>query len=337
VLLRMVILVGCVAVPFACKPGNQLAHFDGNTMGSTYDVTYVPKGGSIEQQARAVEELLARINDSVSTYVDTSVISRVNTSTDTSTWFPIDAHFEANFRRARAAYDDTNGAFDPTVGPLINAWGFGPPSPQPVPDEGKIRDLLRLVNFDAFELRDSPPAIRKKIAGSQLDFGGIAKGYAVDAMAAMLEQAGVTDYLVQIAGHVRAHGQRQAGQGWRVGIEKPAENPVATQKIQSVIVLENASLATSGNYRNYRTEDGKTFGHILNPKTGYPVENSLLSATVIAPDATAADAYATALIVMGLDEAMKFVEKHKSLHAYFIAKDAEGNLIEKRSSGFPVN
>jgi thiamine biosynthesis lipoprotein len=317
----------------SCGHSGEATQFSGSTMGTTYQVTYVSDKAAPRQET--IDELLKRINQSMSTYIPSSTISQINASTEPSKWFSIDDHFNAVFRRSRAIYEDTDGTFNPAVGPLVNAWGFGPPGAQPLPDDATIRSLMTVVSFDAFELRDSAPSVRKKIPGAQLDFGGIAKGYAVDAIAALLEQAGVNDYLVQISGEVRAKGQRSPGRAWHVGIEKPANNAIAEQTIETVLALQNAALATSGNTRNYRSEGGKTFGHILNPKTGYPVENSLLSATVVAPDAMTADAYATALVVMGLDEALKFVESHKELQAYFIAKDNDGNIIEKKSSGFP--
>jgi len=191
------------------------------------------------------------------------------------------------------------------------------------------------VDFDSFQFRDSPPALRKRTAGAQLDFSAIAKGYAVDAIGSLLEQHGVRDYLAEIGGEVRGRGRRPDNGKWRVGIEKPSDHAVSDRKILMVIELENAGLATSGNYRNYQVQDGKKIAHIIDPATGYPAQNSLLSVSVIAPDVMTADAYATALMVMGLDEGLPFVEARKDLSAYFIAVGASGQFVEFRSSGFP--
>jgi thiamine biosynthesis lipoprotein len=218
---------------------------------------------------------------------------------------------------------------------LVKAWGFGPDGPQALPDEATIRALLEVVSFEAFELRDSPPAVRKQIPGAQLDFNAIAEGYAIDEIAARLEKGNIENYLIEIGGEVRARGQHAEGRPWKMGIEKPTDNALAAGKIQTVISVQNSALATSGNYRNFRIEDGKTIVHILNPRTGYPAVSSLLSVSVVAGDATTADAYATALMVMGVDEGVRFVEARKHLHAYFISNDPQGNIIEKRSSGFP--
>ena len=333
--MRTGILVLALALVAGCARTSQVTQFDGDTMGTTYQVSYLSNGGSAQEMQQAVEDLLRRINESLSTYIGTSTISRINMSTDATAWHPIDTHFDIVFRRSRVIYEDTAGAFNPAVGPLVNAWGFGAPGQQSLPDESTVRSLLSVVSFDSFELRDAPPAVRKKLPSAQLDFGAIAKGYGVDAIGMLLEQKGVKDYLVQIAGEVRARGRQSNSDGWRVGIERPADNAVAAPRIQTLLSLKNAAIATSGNYRNYRSENGKNFGHILNPKTGYPVENALLSVTVLAPDAMTADAYATAFVVMGLEQAMKFAEARASLEAYFIAKDHDGNIIEKRSTGFP--
>jgi thiamine biosynthesis lipoprotein len=239
------------------------------------------------------------------------------------------------FRRSRAIYDETKGAFNPAVGPLVRAWGFGPDEPETLPGDGEIRALLKLVSFEAFELRDSPPAVRKHLAGAQLDFGAIAPGYAVDAIGSLLERHGVTNYLVEIGGEVRARGKHPDGRGWKVGIEKPAEDPLAPRRLHMVFTLQDAGLATSGNYRNFQVRDGKRIGHILNPRTGYPEPNSLLSVSVLAGDAMSADAYATAFMVMGLEEALRFVEAHDRLEALFLTTDEAGNVAETRSAGFP--
>jgi len=326
------LVIGSLA---GCSPSVEITQLAGNTMGTTYHVTYAPTGNATGEESKAVEALLAEINQSLSTYSKTSVISGINGSADTAAWHPVDAHFEAIFRRSREIYEDTGGAFNPAVGPLVNAWGFGPDGPQALPDDATIHALLKVVSFDAFELRSSPPAVRKRIAGSQLDFGAIAQGYAVDAICGLLERWGVKNYFVELGGELRTRGKHPDGRGWRVGIEKPAANAGADREIQERIVLNDAALATSGNYRNVRVQDGKTVAHILNPRTGYPALSSLLSVSVVAGDATTADAYATALVVMGMDDGLRFVEAHKGLHAYFIAKDPSGNTIEKRSSGFP--
>jgi thiamine biosynthesis lipoprotein len=334
-LLRSLLVVLVIGLLPSCSP-SRVRQFDGQTMGTTYHVTYSSMEGPGEPEAaQAVESLLAEINQAISTYIDTSMISRINASRDTTEWHSVDAHFETVFLRSRAIYEDTGGAFNPAVGPLVSAWGFGPDGPQPTPDDATIKNLLKLISFEAFDLRVSPPAVQKHLAAARLDFNAIGEGYAVDAIGALLEKRGIRNYLVEIGGEVRARGRHPDGRDWQVAIAKPAGDALATPQIQQVISLQDSGLATSGNYRNYRIEDGKKISHILNPRTGYPEESSLLSVSVIARDTMTADAYATSLMVMGLDEALRFVEARGQLKAYFIAKDLAGNLIEKWSSGFP--
>jgi thiamine biosynthesis lipoprotein len=304
-------------------------------MGTTYRVSYIATADVTPPSEKAVEELLHAINQSVSTYIESSTISTINASINTEEWHPVDAHFLKNFIRSRAIYEATSGAFNPALGPLINAWGFGSVRSEVLPDDATVQALLKVCSFDAFELKDSPPAVRKRIPGATLDFGGIAKGYGVDAIAELFDHAEVQNYLVEIAGEVRAKGHRLDGKPWQVGIEKPAQDALANREIETSVALKDSAMSTSGNYRNYQPAGGKTAGHILNPKTGYPIMNSLMSATVIAPDGMTADATATALIVLGLDDAMKFVETHEELSAFFLVMDDGGKVIERRSSRFP--
>ena len=305
----------------ACTQPESTTQFGGKTMGTTYQVTY-PSQLANKTVAMETEALLAEINRSMSTYDPASMISALNASTDIAAWHPVDRHFEIVFRRSREVYDDSGHTFNPAVGPLVNAWGFGPVDQETSPNEDAVRALLKVVQFEAFELRKSPLAVRKQTAGAQLDFSAIGEGYAIDAIGELMESKGIQDYLVELGGEVRARGR-----AWRVGIEGPASD---------IVRLNNAGLATSGTTHNYRIENGKRIAHILDPRTGYPAQNSLLSVSVIAKDTMTADAYATALMVMGLEEGMRFVEARPQLQAYFVAMDEGGNIVEKRTSGFPV-
>src|SRR4030095_6892045 len=190
-----------------CAPASQLRQFGGNTMGTTYRVSYVAANATPPSE-KAVEDLLHAINQSVSTYIESSMISTINKSTDTQAWHPIDTHFLKILTRSRSIHDATGGAFNPALGPLINAWGFGTVRSEILPDDASVQALLKVCSLEAFELQESPPAVRKRIANATLDFGGIAKGYGVDAIAELLEHAGIQNYLVEIAGEVRARGKR---------------------------------------------------------------------------------------------------------------------------------
>jgi FAD:protein FMN transferase len=298
------------------------AQFGGTTMGTTYQVTYAVESRN-KVVAKAAEELLAEINRSLSTYDKTSMISAINGSADTAVWHPVDEHFAAVFRRSRQVYEDTGHVFNPAVGPLVNAWGFGPEDHDKSPDENTVRALLKVVRFEAFELQESPLAVRKTIADAKLDFSAIGEGYAIDTIGEMLESHEVKDYLVELGGEVRARGRT-----WKVGIERPEQD-------LKVVRITNASLATSGTTHNFRIENGKKIAHILDPRTGYPAQNSLLSVSVRAKDTKTADAYATALMVMGLEEGMRFVEARPELDAYFVAIGVDGKIVEKQTAGFP--
>jgi len=332
-LMRGLLVTAMLAILAGCRSAGEIVHLGGNVWGTTYHVTYVSVGAPIPQDA--VDDLLSGINQSLSIYIDTSVISRINDSNDTAKWFPVDEHFAKVFRRSREVYADTGGAFNPAVGPLVNAWGFGPEGPTTLPGADDIQALLQLVSFDKFEFRDSTSAVRKPASSSRLDFNAIAEGYAVDTIGELLESRGVMNYVAELGGEVRARGRKPDGSMWRVGIERPSLENRGERELETAIELRDAGLATSGNYRKRRVQNGKTAAHIINPKTGYPALSSLLSVSVLAQDAMTADAYATAFIVLGLDDSMRFLETHKDLQAYFVTEDAAGKLIETRSPGFP--
>ena len=337
---RVLVLLTAVGTVFAATSCTLpedvgVVQLSGSTMGTTYRVVYAARAASPGEVQQAVDSLLGEINQSLSTYIDTSLISQINASSDTSAWHPIDSHFEAVFRRARFVYGDTSGAFNPAVGPLVDAWGFGPAGPGAMPESTTIESLLLIVDFDLFDERDSPPAVQKSSPAAQLDFNAIAKGYGVDAVGQLLELRGVESYLVEIGGEVRTRGDHPSGRAWSVGIERPDED-ASGHVVQTVLLLNDAALATSGNYRNFTIRDGRKYAHILNPETGYPEESPLLSASVLAEDCMTADAYATALMVMGLEQGMDFVEARDWLEAYFIADGGEGQYLERRSTGFPT-
>ncbi|HET9217363.1 MAG TPA: FAD:protein FMN transferase [Terriglobia bacterium] len=337
---RILALLVSLLLSFSgCDRPDAVELIRGETMGTTYQVSFVSRETTAahrQELVKAIDALLAEINQSLSTYIENSTISRINASTDLKEWQPIDQHFDSVLQRSRDIYQDTKGAFNPAVGPLVNAWGFGPEEPDRLPDAATVEALRKVVDFDSFAYRQFPPALRKHIASARLDFNAIAKGYGVDAVGLLLEQRGVISYIVEIGGEVRARGHHPDRPSWRVGVEKPTDDALADKQIKMVIELKDAALATSGTYRNYDISEGKKISHIIDPKTGYPAQNSLLSVSVIAPDAVTADAYATALIVMGLDEGLRFVEARKGLAAYFIATDNSGKLVERRSSAFPA-
>ncbi len=336
------LLVLSILLASACRypsPG-RLLECAGSTMGTTYKVLYLD---SLDREfQRPVDSLLVSLNLSLSTYIDTSTISRINQST--ATIHPMDDHFEKVYRKAKFIYRQTKGAFDPTVMPLVNYWGFGYKGEAPEAiDTVAIDSLLELVGFDQFHTVTDRTAqagktvlvrkLLKQRPGSELDFSAIAKGYGVDAVAAFLESRQIRNYLVEIGGEVRTRGKDEIGKTWRIGINKPEEG-ASIHALHAVIGLENASMATSGNYRNFIVRDGRKFVHTINPKTGYPEESKLLSASIIAPDCMTADAFATACMVLGMPGARQLVEDQEEVEGYFITSDEAGNLLPEYTDGF---
>lgn len=226
-----------------------------------------------------------------------------------------DYHFDQVFDKSKELYKMSGGAFDPTVMPLVNAWGFGFEKKDDV-TPSLIDSLLPLIGFDKVKYKNEE--IIKDMPDIMLDFSAIAKGYGVDVLAEMLEEKGVKNYMVEIGGELRVKGHNPSQQDWQIGIEKPMEGK---RELKSTIGLNNHAVATSGNYRNFYYKDGKRYAHTINPQTGYPVSHNLLSTTVIAKDCITADAYATAFMVLGLEESIKLSNQVPGILVYFIYED----------------
>lgn len=302
----------------------------GQAQGTSYHISYVAGAGPSLQAA--FDSIFRVIDASLSTYQPGSIISRINRNDSSAVG---DAHFNHVFARAMEVSHRTGGAFDATVGPLINAWGFGFGRRQQV-TPALIDSLLPLVGYRQVRLTNG--RVYKAQPGIQLDFNAIAQGYTVDVLAEYLHSRGINQYLIELGGELRASGTRQDGQPWTVGLEQPADGSAdAETTLQGVLQLGSTALATSGNYKRYYLQDGRKYAHILLPATGYPAQNNLLSATVLAPDCTTADAYATAFMVMGLEAARRFIAAHPqlALQALFIYTDEAGRWQTLRTPGFP--
>ncbi len=290
----------------------------GFTQGTSYHITYESKRG--ENLQEEIDTLLAGFDKTFSIYLPGSVISRINRN---DSGVIINEHFIKVFNKAYDIYEATEGTFDITVAPLVNAWGFGFTQATNI-DSSLIDSLLNYVGMDKVVIEDKK--IRKKYKETMLDCNAIAQGYAVDFIANYLERKGIKNYLVEIGGEIKTMGLNEKGNVWRIGIDKPSENNlIPGTYLQAVIQLNNRSLATSGNYRKFYEKDGIRYTHSIDPKTGYPVLSSLLSATVLAEDCMTADAYATAFMVMGLERAKNFLMKHRELEAYLVYSDDQGN------------
>lgn len=308
-----------VIIIFACQPDRapQKIQFIGEAQGTYYAVTYFAADTLISQSE--IDSLLTAFDLSASVWVDQSVISRINRN---EPGVAPDKHFTEIFKIAQRISEDTEGAFDITVGPLVNAWGFGFKNRQNM-NQRIVDSLLPLVGYRKVTLSDG--RIIKSDTAVQIDFNAIAQGYSVDLAGGFLESRGISNYLVDIGGEVLARGTKPGGSPWVVGIEKPAAEATSQRELRATIEISDRAVATSGNYRKYYEVDGIKYSHTIDPKTGYPVQHSLLSATVVSDSATIADAYATAFMVMGLEKAMEFLEKHPDMEVYFIYSDSAGN------------
>jgi FAD:protein FMN transferase len=289
---------------------------NGLVFGTIYNITY-QYDGDLKSE---IEAELKRFDGSLSPFNDTSVISRINRNEEIVT----DSFFQTCFNRSMEISEETHGAFDITIAPLANAWGFGFKKGE-FPDSTRIDSLLQITDYKKVKLVDG--RIVKEDPRIMLSCSAVAKGYSVDVVARLLEKKGIQNYMVDIGGEIVAKGKNSHNGLWRIGINKPIDDSLSVnQEIQTILELSDAGLATSGNYRNFYYKDGKKYAHTIDPRTGYPVQHSILSATVIAEDCMTADALATAFMVMGLEEASAFANAHPAIDAYFIYSDENGKF-----------
>ncbi|NBU81413.1 MAG: FAD:protein FMN transferase [Flavobacteriaceae bacterium] len=300
-----------------CTAQTEPIKIEGSAQGTTYHITYFDKKNRDLQPE--IEQLLKDFDKSVSTYIPNSIISRINSNQKN---VKVDKYFIACYKKAKEVWKNTNGAFDPTVYPLVNAWGFGPGKKEKIEKE-KIDSILKFVGFDLIELKGNK--IIKKDPRVALDFNAFAQGYSVDVVSEFLNSKGIYSYIVEIGGEVYANGKKPNGENWCIGIEKPIDNKTSQNPLKAVAKLENLAIATSGNYRRFIIEEGVKYAHHIDPKTGYPTKNNLLSASVFSKQCIASDANATGILVMGLEKTKAFLQQHPELQAYLIYSDEKGN------------
>lgn len=288
---------------------------EGMVFGTIYHITYQ----SDTNYQKEIEAELQKVDNSLSPFNKTSIISRINRNEKVK----VDEMFSEVFQLAEKISGDTDGAFDITVAPMVNAWGFGFKTGNP-PTRQTIDSLRAIVGFHTVSLQDG--YVIKKNPKTMLDCSAIAKGYGTDVVARFLKKKGVQNFMVEIGGEIVVNGNSEKLQPWRIGINKPTDDSLNTsQAIQDVVSVSNIAMATSGNYRNFYYKNGKKYAHTIDPKTGYPVQHNILSATVFADECATADAYATSFMVLGLDGAKKILEKHPELCAYLIYSDQKGS------------
>lgn len=286
---------------------NTYRYDEGLIFGTFYHITYKYP----ESLSEEIKNRLLQFDASLSPFNDTSIISRVNRNEPVET----DRWFEHVFNASQRIYTRTGGTFDPTVSPLVNAWGFGFKKGV-IPDSVQVDSLLRQVGMNKLALENH--RVLKSDTCVTLNFSAIAKGYACDVIGQLLTDKGIDDFMVEIGGEVFARGKNPEGKMWRVGVNRPTIADGEAGTIEEIVQITDAGLATSGNYRNYRMVDGKRIAHTIDPVTGYPVQHTLLSATVMAPDCMTADAYATAFMVMGLERSKALVDSLPGVEALFL-------------------
>ena len=286
----------------------------GFIFGTSYNITYQ----CADDHKADIEKALAEVDASLSPFNDTSIITHVNRNEDVV----LDNLFLDVFRLAQNINEDTDGAFDITVAPLVNAWGFGFKNGVN-PDDKTIDSLRQVVGFNKVRLENNK--VVKFDPRVMLDCSAIAKGYGVDVVANLLRKLGIKNFMVEIGGEVVTSGVNPERMPWRIGVTKPTDDSLSVNnELQTVINVTDKAMATSGNYRNFYYKGGRKYAHTIDPKTGYPVQHSILSATVITDDCATADAYATSFMVLGMEKARLVLDRHPEMMAYFIYSDDSG-------------
>lgn len=325
----------CVLLISACSSENEREslRFAGETMGTTYHVTLVANEGQplrIDSAAiqSAVDAELKQFNQQMSTYIPDSELMLLNAAY-INEWHSVSQPLYDVLNLSQMISERSGGAFDITVGPLVNLWGFGPDKHEDeVPNAETIDEIRAIMGYQKLELDERQA---RKTADIKIDLSAIAKGYGVDKIADLIVHAGINNYMIEIGGEIRVGGVNAQGSSWRIAIEQPS---LSQQGVHKIVELSDVGMATSGDYRNYFEKDGKRFSHTINPVSGYPIEHALVSVTVIAKTAAEADAWATAINVLGPEKGME-VANREQLAAYMIVKESDG-FSDRYSKAFSI-
>lgn len=303
----------------ACQPKkSEYVKISGITQGTTYNITY--ENSTDQDYSRNIDSILKAFDRSLSIYDSTSIISRINNNdpkVEADDWF-INV-----FNKSAEVNASSGGAFDITVGPVCKAWGFGS-GPVLKHDTAYIDSLLQFVGMDKVKLEGRK--VIKKYPGVKLDVNALAQGYSTDLVCDFFKSKGLKNYLVEIGGEVRGIGTNTIDQYWRIGIDRPTDdNLIPGSNLQAIVEINNKALSTSGNYRSFFVEEGVKYAHTIDPKTGFPARNTLLSASVVCDDCITADAYATTFMVLGVDKSKELLQKLNGIEVYFVYSNAQGN------------
>lgn len=323
-ILSILFLIALIAGTAFTLSRSKYRDSEGKIFGTIYHIKYA----ATEDLSDDIMDCLQDVDNALSMFNDSSTLSRFNRGEE----YEDNALFTEVVKLGLKVSEETNGDFDMTVAPLVNAWGFGFKNSDNVTPE-MIDSIRPFIGYNLLSFKGKK--LERKDNRTTLDCGAIAKGYGVDCVARMLSKKGCTNYMVEIGGEVVVKGKNPDGKNWTLGINKPVDDSTnVNNEIQQIISLTDCGIATSGNYRNFYYKGGKKVAHTIDPHTGYPVNHSLLSATVIAPSCALADAYATSFMVMGLEKAKAFASKHSNIQVYLIYADENGNLQTWQSEGF---
>lgn len=324
--LPLCVLVISVFISCGTDKPAQYRKIAGFTQGTTFHITY--EDTADKDLSGSVDSIFKTFDLTFSEYIPNSIVSRINKNDSTVL---LNDMFIDVFNKSLEINKETHGAFDLTVGPLVNAWGFGPEKKAKI-DSAKIDSIMQYIGMDKIRLEGGK--LIKDLPEIKIDVNSIAQGYAVDVVYRYLEKLGIKNFMVEIGGEVRTKGKNPKNDFWRIGIDKPVDgNNTAGENLQTIILLDNKSVTTSGNYRKFFEEDGHKYSHIIDPHTGYPYKNNLLSVTVIAKDGLTADGYDTPLMVLGLEGARAILKQHPELEAYMIYSDEYGRFQIEYTKG----
>ena len=328
------IFLSVVIVSCSQPHSPQSYYFEGNALGTTYHIKVFGNKETSSLKQQYIDSVIDAVNRSLSTYQASSLISRINKGET----LKLDKHFKDVFYAAQKIYRETGGLYDPTIGILVNAWGFGPGQKLGgiASDSTLVDSLKQFVGYDFLQI-DEHGFLKKKYPQVYIDYNSIAKGYAIDRIAQMLQDKGFENYLVELGGEVSVKGKNlEKNRAWLVAIDNPDRRH--GDKFISKIALTDKAMATSGNYRKYYVDEqtGKKYVHTIDPKTGYPAIRHLLSASVIAENCTLADGYATACMVMGFEPSKTFLKKHPELEAFLVYSDDKGNIKTYQTPGIKI-
>lgn len=328
--MRNLFLLLVILIFTSCNTGISEKVVAGEALGTTYRIIYFSEDEFPVEQG--LDSIFEAINQSMSTYRDTSDISMINRG---ETNIQVDSMFREVYRLSQKVYKESGGHFDPTVGDLVNMYGFGPEKGLILIDSATVDSLMTFVGLDKIKITPDGK-VYKDFPQVYLDFNAIAKGYTVDVIGVYLEERGVENYLIELGGELLAKGENLSKEApWTVGIDDPRQEEGA-RSLKAAIALKNRAMATSGNYRKFRKDSitGRKYVHTINPLTGYPEESELLSATVLAETCALADAYATTFMAMGLQKSMNLLTKLPNVDAYLIHSEADGSISKFSTAGF---